>query len=113
MARLYTRCSPRHNPPPGAEDELVGDPPGAPNKGSNTPTHFPGVSWAPTLVSPSTNELFKQFMKAYLKSNQGPSQPPEERKQPLKAKVSDVYYGKLHIDCYHFCQQCKDHFENF
>ena len=50
-------------------------------------------------------------MKAYLESNQGPSQPPEERKRPLKAKVPDVYYGKLHMDCYHFCQQCKDHFE--
>ena len=22
-----------------------------------------------------------------------------------------MYYGKLHIDCYHFCQQFKDYFE--
>ena len=29
----------------------------------------------------------------------------------LKAKVPKVYYGKLHMDCYHFCQQCKDYFE--
>ena len=43
-------------------------------------------------------------MKAYLESNQGPRQPLVERKQPLKAKVSKVYYGKLHIDCYYFCQ---------
>ena len=50
-------------------------------------------------------------MKAYLESNQGPSQPPEEDKRPLKAKVPDVYYGKLYMDCYHVCQQYKDHFE--
>ena len=50
-------------------------------------------------------------MKAYLESNQGPSQPLKEREQPLEAKVLDVYYGKLHMDCYHFYQQCNDHFE--
>ena len=50
-------------------------------------------------------------MKAYLESNQGPKQPLEEREQLLKAKVSDVYYGKSHIDFYHFCQQCEDYFE--
>ena len=33
------------------------------------------------------------------------------RERPLKAKVPDVYFGKSHMDCYHFCQQCEDHFE--
>ena len=50
-------------------------------------------------------------MKAYLESNQGPRQPRAERKQTFKAKVLEVYYSKLHIDYYHFCQQYKDHFE--
>ena len=103
MAGPRSRRSPRRNLPLGGEDELVGGPPGAPTKGSHTSTHFPAVSWASTLAPPSTNELFKQFMKAYLESNQGPSQPLEERKRPLKTKVPDVYYGKLHMDCYHFC----------
>ena len=58
-----------------------------------------------------TNELFKKFMKAYLESNQRPRQPPEERKQIFKAKISEVYYSKLHMDCYHFYQQCKDYFK--
>ena len=31
--------------------------------------------------------------------------------QPLKAKIPDVYFEKLHIDCYHFCQQYKNYFE--
>ena len=58
----------------------------------------------PALAPLSSNELLKQFMKAYLESNQGPSRPPAEREQSLKAKLPDIYYGKLHIDCYHFCQ---------
>ena len=43
-------------------------------------------------------------MKAHLESNQGPKQLPEERKQTFKAKIPEVYYGKSHMDCYHFCQ---------
>ena len=50
-------------------------------------------------------------MKVYLEFNQGPSQPLEEFEKPLKAKVLDVYYGKSHMDCYHFSQQCEDYFE--
>ena len=28
-----------------------------------------------------------------------------------KAKVLEMYYGKLHMDYYHFCQQGEDCFE--
>lgn len=35
----------------------------------------------------------------------------EPRETPLKAWFSDLYTGKSHIDCYHFIQQCEDHFE--
>ena len=49
-------------------------------------------------------------MRAYLESNQGRSWPLAECKLFFKAKVPDVYYKKSHMDCYHFCQQCKDHF---
>ena len=111
MTGSRTRRSFRHNLASGNEDKLEGGLPRAPIKGSNTPTHSQAVSWALTPASLSTNELFKGFMKTYLESNQGPSQLPEERKQPLKAKRLDIYYGKLHMDCYHFCQQCEDHFE--
>ena len=31
--------------------------------------------------------------------------------QFLKAKIPNIYFGKLYINCYHFCQQCKDYFE--
>lgn len=33
-------------------------------------------------------------------------------KKPLKAKLSDVYCGKSYIECYNFCQQCKNYFAN-
>ena len=111
MARLRTRRSLCRNPPLGGEDELAGDSLRASIKGNNTPTYSLAVSWAPTFAPPSIDELFKRFMKAYFESNQEPRQPPKKRKQSLKAKVLDVYYGKLQIDCYYFCQQYEDHFE--
>ena len=89
-----TSLAPSHNPTPGPK--LV-------------PTLIPAPIPAP--APPSFDELFKQFMRAYLESNQGASRPPAERKRSLKAKVLDVYYRKLHIDCYYFCQQCENHFE--
>lgn len=33
------------------------------------------------------------------------------RKRPLKAPPPDLYFGKSHMECYHFCQQCEDHFD--
>ena len=59
---------------------------------------------ASALTPDTTNELFKQFMKAYLEFNQESSQSLVECKRFFKAKVLDVYYGKLHMDCYYFCQ---------
>ena len=109
------------------EDELARDP--GPAKSSHLGNTSPVLSCNPTpgpaLVLalifapvsilapalPSSNELFRKFIKSYLESNQGLKQPLAERKQFFKAKVSDVYYKKSYIDCYHFCQQCKDYFE--
>ncbi len=31
--------------------------------------------------------------------------------RPLKPRYPDLYYGNLHMECYYFCQQCKDYFE--
>ena len=120
-------CSPHRNPPPidPVEDELAKDPGsvGGPNSGSTSPAPscnpipgpdlvpalIPAPVLAPTPAAVTSDELLKKFMKAYLETNQGPKQP--ERKRTLKAKVLEVYYGKSHIDCYHFCQQCEDYFE--
>lgn len=39
----------------------------------------------------------------------GPQKGPPQRS--LKAWFPDLYFGKSHMDCYHFCQQCEDHFD--
>ena len=75
------------------------------------PTSALALVPAPAFTLAATNDLFKQFIKAYLETNQGPRQSPVERKGLFKAKVPEVYYTKLYMDCYHFSQQCKDHFE--
>lgn len=36
--------------------------------------------------------------------------PDEPFDRPLKAKSLDLYYGKFHMECYNFCQQCEDYF---
>lgn len=58
-----------YNSPPGGKDELTRE---TSIKGSDTHTITLAVlrAFTPVLasISPSTNELFKQFMKAYLEA---------------------------------------------
>ena len=35
----------------------------------------------------------------------------EPWKRLLKTKTLETYWGKFHMECYHFCQQCKDYFK--
>ena len=122
------------NPPLTDKDKLARAAPGpAFTEGSNTSTPAPVASRVPTPTSPPDtpvaapssaptlaatappldNELFKQFMKAYLEA-QVPGRTevdPEPREQPLKARFPDFYYSNSQIDCYQFCQQGEDHFK--
>ena len=66
---------------------------------------------APGLALTSTDELFKQFIKAHLKAQTLAPIEAEPREQPLKACFQNLYYGNSHMNCYHFCQHCEDHFE--
>ena len=106
------------NPPPAGKDELAGT---SPIKSSGIPIPTPVMlhastsapATAPIVASSLENKLFKQFKKAYLeaqitgqtKINLKP------RKQLPEAWFLDLYYGNLHMECYWFCQQCKDFFE--
>ena len=71
--------------------------------------------FAPISAMASTDNLFQQFMKVYLKNqNQALFPIPiqaEFREQLLKARFSNLYYRNFHLDCYRFCQQCEDYFE--
>ena len=35
----------------------------------------------------------------------------ESWERPLKTRTPETYWGKSHMECYYFCQQCEDHFE--
>ena len=118
MAGPCAYCSPRRNPPPAGKDKLAG---AASTKGSGTLTPTPVVSRAltpapatsPAVAPSSDNKLFQQFMKAYLEA-QVPGRTevdPKPCKQPLKARLPDLYYGNSHMDYYRFCQHCEDHFK--
>ena len=120
MARPNACRSPYQNPLSTGKDEPTR---AACTEGIGTPTSTLAVSQAPTpapVVTPavvlnSDNELLKQFMKAYLEA-QTPAQTAAEKdaepyERPLKARLPDLYYGDLHIECYRFCHQCKDCFD--
>ena len=101
----------------GELDELAGaqDPAKRSNTRSNeasieTPT-FPEAS-IPSLVPLTSENLFTKFMKVFMETTQAEAQALAERREPpLKARTSETYSGKSHMDCYHFCQQYEDYFE--
>ena len=92
----------------GELDELAGtqDPARRSNNGSNkipTKALIPLEAPIPPFVPPSTEDLFTRFMKVFKKTTQAQTLA-ELRKCPLKDGTMETYYGKSHMDCYHFCQ---------
>ena len=79
-----------------------------------TPAQGPALAPAPT----PTDNLFRKFMQAYMEDRRQPTPaaaPVKPREDALdrllKARNPDFYYGNSHMECYYFCQQCKDHSE--
>ncbi len=119
------------------ENELAGALPGAPTKSSGPPltslvpfcASTPGLAPAspppaPPVTTPApapTEDLFRQFMQAYMEDRRNSAPAPasaplaEPREdvsdRPLKTRNPDLYYGNSCMECYHFCQQFEDHFE--
>ena len=99
----------------------------APTNDSGTSVPTPAVSCAPTPTSTPTfvpgspgrytNEDLQRATKLALKSfvkgqEYGQLQTSfTPCKQPLKTRFPNLYYGNSHLDCYCFCQQCKDYFK--
>ena len=53
----------------------------------------------------------KAYLEAQVSARIASEIDPEPREQPFKVRFLDFYYGNLHMNCYQFCQQCKNHFE--
>ena len=114
--------SPHWNPLSAGKDKLAGAAQRAPINGSKISTHTPAISFVPNTtvaIAPiaslsSDNELFKQFIKAYLEPQVLGQIVPEidskPCKQSFKTRFPDLYYDNLHIDYYQFYQQCKNYF---
>ena len=73
---------------------------------------------APAQAPAPTDDLFRQFIQAYMEDRCQPAPataPVEPREDALdrllKAWNPDLYYSNLNIECYYFYQQCEDHFE--
>lgn len=68
----------------------------------------------PALAIPSTNnELFKQFMNAYLEVQVQSLAlaRTEPRKRPLKAYFFELYLDNSYLAYYKFSKHCKDHYD--
>ena len=97
--------------PPEAPTESSGSPAPTSRAPSRAPTLGPAFIASPASAVPSTNdELFKQFMQAYLAA-QPQGQDTGLRERPLKTRFSEMYSGNSHMECYKFCQKCEDHFD--
>ena len=67
----------------------------------------PASALAPALYTQEDlQRITKLCIDLFLQGNrqEGP------REGQLKAQFPELYYGKSHIECYYFCQQCKDYF---
>ena len=104
-------CKAAASVPPASKSDSKSDELGAPEKGTPTPSHVsaPSHASAPAPVKPilalkyNEADLMKILKIFYETKGQEPKSK-VFRKRPLKVKVSDIYFGKLHMDCYHFCQ---------
>ena len=128
MARSLACQSPCQNLPPTGKDEFAG---AALTKGSGTSTPTSAVSHTPTLalalllalaIAPAPDaansaakysaedlqQIFKTVLEA--KAPTPAFQPDGPWEKLFKAQVPDLYYRKTHMECYNFCQKCKDYF---
>ena len=99
--------------PAGELNELTGaQGPAKRSKAGSDEALTPLEASTPLFVPPTSEDLFTRFMKVFIETTQAQAQALAElRECLLKAMIPETYSGKFHIDCYHFCQQCKDYFK--
>ena len=84
------------------------------NAGSDdalTKALIPPEAPIPPLVPLTFKDLFTKFMKVFMETTQARDREQlEPWERSFKARTPETYFGKSHIDCYHFCQQFEDYF---
>ena len=96
-----TRQNPCVNSPadiPGEQYKLAG----ARSDGSSNEAPTPPKASIPPLVLSPFEDLFIKFMKMFLETTWAQALA-EHWKRLLKAKTPEIYWGKFHMECYHFC----------
>ncbi len=96
---------------PGPSKALTGSKAPAEPETSARPEAPPGPPQAPPLPVPQdldAHRYSQQDLDIIIQTFFHTSKRGSEDK--LKAKTSDNYRNKSHIECYNFCQQCEDHF---
>ena len=134
MAQYSACCSPCQNPHDG-KNELTGR---TPTKGSDrrTPasaaTHAFTVAATPVVAPLAASGSADSFVVRYSEDDlqrilrtvldfgllvpilalviAAAPYSEKPRKRPLKAWFPNIYWGKTHLECYNFFQQCKDLF---
>lgn len=77
------------------------------------PSTSPGSSTTSSSMPNYSKDEFQRILKAVLEARTpaiAASLLKDPRERPLKARLPDVYRGKIHLEYYNFCQQCKNHF---
>ena len=128
MAGPYACQSSCQNLLPTGKDELAEAAPGPiPTNDNRTSIHTPIVSRV-SIPAPArlpapikstarySKENFQRIFKIVLEARapilalQPLVFPNEPLTRPLKARFPNLYCGKTHMECYNFCQECKDYF---
>ena len=103
--------------PPASRSDSKFDELRATKKGTPASSHVSAYSHAsalsyasaPALVEPNLALKYSKadlmrILKIFLETKGQEPKAEVPYEQPLKAKVPDVYFGKLQMDCYYFCQ---------
>ena len=115
----YAQQSPCINPPhnpTGEQNELASQSSvqgfNAKSNEALTKALTPLKAPTPPLILPSIKDFFIKFMKVFMETTQAQAQAQTElQERPHNNRSPETYSEKSHINCYHFCQQCKDYFE--
>ncbi len=95
-----------HEDPLGSNEPGLSEAPA----GSEAPKTLMGSPEAPFPAPPApdvaryTQKDMDHLLQTFLQASKGRSG------DKVKVKTPDVYCGRSHMECYNFCQQCKDHF---